>query len=54
MLDIAVGNIVDADLGVEAAKLQFAQIKQQLAAKALSIANDQPKILLSLFDKKAA
>jgi flagellin-like hook-associated protein FlgL len=54
VLDIAVGNIVDADLGVEAAKLQSAQIKQQLAAKALSIANDQPKILLSLFDKKAA
>lgn len=54
VLDIAVGNIVDADLGVEAAKLQSAQIKQQLAAKALPIANDQPKILLSLFDKKAA
>nr|WP_277600209.1 flagellin [Sphingomonas sp. ABOLE] len=54
VLDIAVGNIVDADLGVESAKLQSAQIKQQLAAKALSIANDQPKILLSLFDKKAA
>lgn len=54
VLDIAVGNIVDADLGVEAAQLQSAQIKQQLAAKALSIANDQPKILLSLFDKKAA
>lgn len=54
VLDIAVGNIVDADLGVESAKLQSAQIKQQLAAKALSIANDQPRILLSLFDKKAA
>lgn len=54
VLDTAVGNIVDADLGVESAKLQSAQIKQQLAAKALSIANDQPKILLSLFDKKAA
>jgi flagellin len=54
ILDSAVGNIVDADLGVESAKLQAAQIRQQLAAKALSIANDQPKIVLSLFEKKAA
>lgn len=54
VLDAAVGNIVDADLGMESAKLQSAQIKQQLAAKALSIANNQPKILLSLFDKKGA
>ncbi|WP_294329733.1 flagellin [uncultured Sphingomonas sp.] len=53
VLDGAVGNLVDADLAKEWAALQAAQIKQQLAAKALSIANDQPKIILSLFDKVA-
>ncbi|KTF69048.1 flagellin [Sphingomonas sp. HT-1] len=53
VLDGAVGALVDADLAVESAKLQSAQIKQQLAAKALSIANNQPKILLSLFDRAA-
>lgn len=53
VLDGAVGDLVDADLAKESAKLQAAQIKQQLAVKALAIANDQPKIILSLFDKAA-
>lgn len=53
VLDGAIGDLVDADLAKESAALQAAQIKQQLAAKALSIANDQPKIILSLFDKVA-
>jgi len=53
VLDAAVGDMVDADLAKESAALQAAQIKQQLAVKALAIANDQPKIILSLFDKAA-
>lgn len=53
VLDGATGDLVDADLAKESAKLQAAQIRQQLAAKALSIANEQPKIILSLFDKAA-
>jgi flagellin len=43
------GVLVDADLGRESARLQSLQIKQQLGAQALSIANQGPQIVLSLF-----
>jgi flagellin len=43
------GAIVDADLSKESAKLQSLQISQQLATQTLSIANQQPSILLNLF-----
>lgn len=43
------GAIVDADLSKQSAKLQSLQISQQLATQTLSIANQQPSILLSLF-----
>jgi flagellin len=43
------GALVDADLSREAATLQSLQIKQQLGSQALSIANQTPQILLSLF-----
>ena len=42
-------NLVDADLAKESAKLQSLQIKQQLGAQALSIANQAPQVILSLF-----
>ena len=48
-LDIGVGNLVDADLAKESAKLQALQTKQQLGVQALSIANQSPQVLLSLF-----
>ena len=44
-----IGNLVDADMAVESAKLQSLQVKQQLGVQALSIANSQPQIILSLF-----
>jgi len=44
-----VGNLVDADLAEESAKLQALQIKQQLGVQALSIANSSPHAILSLF-----
>jgi len=44
-----IGNLVDADLAVESARLQSLQVKQQLGVQALSIANTQPQIILSLF-----
>lgn len=44
-----VGNLVDADMATESAKLQALQIKQQLGAQAVSIANSAPQIILSLF-----
>jgi hypothetical protein len=34
--------------------LQALQVKQQLGVQALSIANSEPQILLSLFGRKAA
>lgn len=48
-LETGVGNLVDADLAKESAKLQSLQTKQQLGVQALSIANQTPQILLSLF-----
>ena len=44
-----VGNLVDADLAKESAKLQALQTKQQLGVQALSIANQAPQSVLSLF-----
>ncbi len=48
-LDAGVGNLVDADLAKESAKLQSLQTKQQLGIQALSIANQASSSLLSLF-----
>jgi flagellin len=44
-----VGNLVDADLAKESAMLQSLQTKQQLGVQALSIANQAPQAILSLF-----
>ncbi len=43
------GALVDADLAKESATLQSLQIRQQLGTQALSIANQAPQTLLSLF-----
>jgi flagellin len=48
-LDAGVGNLIDADLAKESAKLQSLQTKQQLGVQALSIANQTPQSILSLF-----
>jgi flagellin len=44
-----IGNLVDADLAQESARLQSLQVKQQLGTQALSIANQAPQGILSLF-----
>ena len=49
VLTAGVGNLVDADLAKESASLQALQVQQQLGAQALSIANQAPQIILSLF-----
>ena len=49
ILKSGVGNLVDADLAEESAKLQSLQIKQQLGVQALSIANASPQTILGLF-----
>ncbi|WP_297512633.1 flagellin [uncultured Caulobacter sp.] len=48
-LDAGVGNLVDADLAKESAKLQSLQTKQQLGIQALSIANQSSSSILALF-----
>jgi flagellin len=48
-LDAGVGNLVDADLAKESARLQALQTKQQLGIQALSIANQASSSLLRLF-----
>lgn len=48
-IDAGVGNLVDADLAKESAKFQALQTKQQLGVQALSIANQAPQTILSLF-----
>ena len=49
VLETGVGNLVDADLAKESARLQGLQVQQQLGAQALSIANQAPQIVLQLF-----
>ena len=46
---IGLGNIVDADLARESAKLTSQQIQQELSVQTLSIANTRPNTILSLF-----
>ncbi|WP_309606472.1 flagellin [Phenylobacterium sp.] len=48
-LTAGVGNLVDADLAKESARLQALQVQQQLGTQALSIANQAPQVILALF-----
>lgn len=48
-IDAGIGNLVDADLAKESAKLTALQTKQQLGVQALSIANQLPQTIMSLF-----
>jgi flagellin len=47
--EAGLGALVDADLAKESARLQALQIRQQLGTQSLSIANQAPQSLLSLF-----
>ncbi|MDR6266759.1 MULTISPECIES: flagellin [Rhodobacterales] len=48
-IDSGVGSMIDADMEEEAARLKALQTQQQLATQALSIANQAPSNVLSLF-----
>jgi flagellin len=48
-LTAGIGNLVDANMAQESALLQSLQVKQQLGVQALSIANQSPQTILSLF-----
>lgn len=43
------GSLIDADLAKESARLQALQIRQQLGTQTLSLANQAPQFLISLF-----
>lgn len=48
-LKAGIGTMVDADMEEASARLQALQVQQQLATQALSIANQAPQNILSLF-----
>jgi flagellin len=48
-LEVGIGNLVDADLARDSARLQQLQVKQQLGTQALGIANAAPQTILSFF-----
>jgi len=48
-LNAGLGALIDTDLSKESARLQALQIKQQLGTQALSLANQAPQSLLTLF-----
>ncbi|PHK93678.1 flagellin [Pseudoroseomonas rhizosphaerae] len=48
-LTTGLGAMVDADMSEEAARLQALQVQEQLGTQALSIANQAPQSILSLF-----
>lgn len=48
-LTAGVGSLVDADMAKDSARLQALQVQQQLGAQSLSIANQAPQVVLSLF-----
>jgi flagellin len=48
-LNNGLGSLIDADLAKESAQLTALQIRQQLGTQALSMANQAPQTLLSLF-----
>jgi flagellin len=48
-LEKGIGNLVDADMAKESARLQSLQVKQQLGIQALSIANSAPSTVLGFF-----
>jgi flagellin len=48
-LKSGIGSMVDADMEETSARLQALQVQQQLGVQALSIANQSPQSILSLF-----
>jgi flagellin len=50
-LTSGVGDLVDADEAAESARLTALQVQQQLGAQSLSIANNQPSLILTLLQK---
>lgn len=49
VLQTGKGDLVDADVAAESARLSALQVQQQLSEQSLSIANSVPNVLLTLF-----
>jgi flagellin len=49
ILTDGIGNLVDADMAEESAKLSALQVKQQLGVQSLAIANGGSQVILRLF-----
>ena len=50
--ETGLGNIVDADMARASAKLTSSQVRKELAARTLSIANQSPEVFLGLFESR--
>ena len=50
--ETGLGNIVDADMARASAKLTSSQVRKELAAQPLSIANQSPEVFLGLFESR--
>lgn len=48
-LQTGIGDLVNANMGAESARLQALQVQQQLSIQGLSVANQAPSVILSLF-----
>lgn len=47
--EAGIGNLVDADLGRESARLQALGVREELGVQALEIANRAPRVILNFF-----
>ena len=50
--ETGLGNIVDADMARASAELKFSQVRKELAAQTLSVANQNPQVFLGLFENQ--
>lgn len=48
-LQSGIGDLINANMGSESAKLQALQVQQQLSVQSLSVVNQAPSVILSLF-----
>jgi flagellin len=48
-LNTGIGNLIDADMAADSARLQALQVQQQLSVQAINVANNAPQTILSLF-----
>ena len=50
--EIGLGNIIDADMARASVEYKASQVRKELGSQALNVANQCPKLLLSLFDNE--